>query len=239
MAQALEDNLDIQKIAKMTEREKRRLGQLASFAETLIIVEGKKGSGKSQTAVALAYKLKEAFNLPVVADQRLKSKFGEYTFLNEQDFVNSISKVSNIAKNTTQESVDLAVEWSLHKEGITLANAVVVLDEAYRYFDCRTPNDKLVRIFGYFIAQMRHYKTTVILCCPSKRYLDRRVRDQMDIHIRASFNKKTQYIHSRVLNYVSGESFPLRFYGPDYFDMYDSWGAISLRSKILNMKGQL
>ena len=125
------------------------------------------------------------------------------------------------------------------RQGIIIEGAVIFLDEAYKYFDCRTPGDKLVRVFGYFIAQMRHYHCTVILCTPHRRYLDRRVRDQIDILAKVAYNKKTEYVHSRFLSYTTGEVTGLRVYGPNYRHFYNSWGPISMRKKVLDIRGSL
>lgn len=207
--------------------------------EALAVIEGKKGSGKTQLSIALLSKLKKYFDVPVVTDQRLKPSFGDYMYLNEKDFVAEISKVSDIAKSTPQEDIDLAVEWSLKKAGIKLDGAVILLDESYKYFDCRKPTDRLVLIFGYFVAQMRHYHATLLLCTPSRRYLDRRVRDQMDFLVKVAYNQQTEFVHSRFVNYTTGEVTGLRVYGPNYREMYDSWSPIALRKKVLDIRRSL
>jgi len=226
-------------VNSLTKDELKEFMKFSEFLEALMVVEGKKGSGKTQLGVAILHKLKKYFKIPIVTDQKLKSAFGEYFYLNERDFIGEIEKVSEISRGTSQDDVDLAVGWSLKKQGVILEGAAILLDEAYKYFDCRTPSDKLVRVFGYFIAQMRHYHATVILCCPSRRYLDRRVRDQIDILAKVAYNKRTETVHARFLNYTTGETSALRVYGPNYRDFYDSWNPIAIRHKVLDIRGSL
>ena len=226
-------------LSKFSKGEVDQLSFFSQFIETLIVIEGKKGSGKTQLAISILKNLDKYFEVPTITDQRLKSEYGPYHFLDEKIFINEITKISDVSKGTTQEEVDLAVEWSLKKQGIILEGAALFLDEAYKYFDCRTPTDKLVRIFGYFIAQMRHYHCTVILCTPSRRYLDRRVKDQIDYLAKVAYNRKTETVHARFLSYMTGEVIGLRVYGPNYRDLYNSWGPISLRKKVLDLRGSM
>lgn len=209
------------------------------FLQTLIVIEGKKGSGKTLLSVALATKFKEYFDKNILMDFHATEEFGEYQYFDEKKFMEELQKVADISKNTVQEDIDLAVEWSLQKLGLDIEGAVLILDEAYRYFDCRTPTDKLVRVFGYFVAQMRHYHLTLILLCPSKRYLDRRVRDQIDFLGKVAFNRRTEVVHSRFLSYNTGEVKPLKAYGPNYFPLYDSWSPVIMRKKILDLRRSL
>lgn len=209
------------------------------FLLSLIVIEGKKGSGKTLLAIALATKFKEYYNKKIILDFRPFPAFGEYGYMDEVKFMAELNKVTDIIKSTPQDDVNLGIEWSLKKLNLDIENSVMIFDEAYRYFDCRTPSDKLVRVFGYFVAQMRHYHITMILLCPNKRYLDRRVRDQIDFLGRVAFNRKTLVAHSRFLSYVTGEVKPLKVYGPNYFDLYDSWSPIAMRRKVLDLRRNL
>ena len=209
------------------------------FLQTLIVIEAKKGSGKTLLAIALATKFKEYFHKKVLLDFMPKPAFGEYMYLDETKFMEELNKVTDIVKATSQDDIALGVEWSLKKLGLDIENAVIIFDESYRYFDCRTPTDKLVRVFGYFVAQMRHYHVTMILLCPNKRYLDRRVRDQIDYLGKVAFNPGSLVAHARFLSYITGEIKPLKIYGPNYFDLFDSWGPIAMRRKVLDLRRQL
>lgn len=226
-------------IGNLSEEEVSEALFFLEFLQSLIVIEGKKGSGKTLLSIALATKFKEYFNKKVILDFRPKPEFGESGYMDEIKFMEELNKVTDIAKATPQEDVNLGVEWSLKKLGLDIENAVIVFDEAYRYFDCRTPADKLVRVFGYFVAQMRHYHITMILLCPNKRYLDRRVRDQMDFLGKVAFNQRTLVAHSRFLSYTTGEVKALKVYGPNYFDLYDSWSPIAMRRKVLDLRRSL
>jgi len=228
----IELNPELQDIDPQTLKE---MMWFMDFLEALIVIEGRKGSGKTCGSVAIAWKLKELFNRPVICDFHPTDEFGEYTFLDEKKFLKHLSDITDVAKNTAQEDIDLAVEWSLRKLGIQLSESTIILDESYRYFDCRTPTDKLVRIFGYFIAQSRHYRNTIILLTPNKLMLDRRVRQQVDFYGRVAFNARTQVIHGRFTNQMTGDVKPLRIFGPNYFGKYRSWSPIAMRKSILNI----
>jgi len=207
----------------------------SDFAEGVTLVEGRKGTGKTTFAICVSYKLKELFGRPVICDFRPKPEFGPYTFLDEKSFVGELEKITKIAKSTSKEDVDLAVEWSLKKHNINLYEATMVLDESYRYFDSRTPSDKLVRIFGYFISQSRHYKLGIFLLTPRRDMIDKRVRTQVDRLVKVAYNPLSQVVHARVLDYNTGATKRIKIYGPNWFDLYDSWSAIALRRKVLEV----
>jgi len=223
----------------MTEEQLKEAFFFLDFLNTLIVIEAKKGQGKTLLAVALATKFKDLFNKKVLLDFQPFEAFGDFMYLDEKKFMSELNKVTDIVRDTDEDEVGLGVKWSLKKMGLDIEGSVMVLDEAYRYFDCRTPSDKLVRVFGYFVAQMRHYHITLILLCPSKRYLDRRVRDQIDYLGKVAFNKRSLQAHARFLSYITGDIKPLRVYGPNYFNMYDSWSPIAIRKKVLDLRGQL
>lgn len=226
-------------IEALTKDEVKEALFFLEFLFSLIVIEGKKGSGKTLLAMALVMKFKEYFEKKIILDFKPRPAFGDYGFIDESRFIAELTKITDIVRGTPQDQVDLAVEWSLKKLDLNIENKVIVLDESYRYFDCRTPSDKLVRVFGYFIAQMRHYHLTIILLCPSKRYLDRRVRDQIDFLGKVAFNPGTLVAHSRFLSYLTGEIKALKVYGPNYFDLYDSWSPIAIRKRVLDLRGSL
>lgn len=226
-------------LAKLDDPEEFEEGQyFADFLETLIFLEGRKGSGKTTSAVALAHKIGYYFDRTTLSDVALDSKeFGQtWHLLDEKTFLSQLMKISEVAKNTDQEEVDFAVSWALKNMGITLEGATIILDEAYKYFDCRTPSDKLVRVFGYFIAQMRHYRNTVIILAPRKDYLDKRVRLQIDWEGRVATNQETGIIYTRFRSYQTGEIKRLRLWGENYWSMFDSWSPIAMRRKVLEMR---
>ena len=229
----------IPNIENLSEGELKEALFFLDFLQSLIVIEGKKGTGKTLLAIALATKFKEHFNKKIILDFRPFEPFGEYQYLDEVKFMSELNKVTDIVRNTRQDDVNIAVEWSLQKMKLDIEGSVMILDEAYRYFDCRTPTDKLIRVFGYFVAQMRHYHITMILLCPSKRYLDRRVRDQIDYLGKVAFNQRSLVMHSRFLSYITGEVKPLKVYGPNYFDLYDSWSPVAIRKRVLDLRSSL
>ena len=220
------------KLSSLSPKMRERLF-FADFLEGNFLIEGRKGSGKSLFAVTLAYKLKELFGRPAIMDFHPRPAFGKYKFLDQAMFIDEIEKISTVAKKTKVKEVNEAVEFSLSKLGVDLSESTMILDEAYRYFDCRTPSDKLVRIYGYFIAQSRHYKNSIFILVPSRRMVDWRVRQQIDIVVKVAFDQRTQVVTGCCFNYTTGENKVLKIYGPNYYGLYDSWGAVATRAKIL------
>ena len=196
-----------------------------------LVVEGRKGSGKTTFGVGMAYNLKRLFARKALLDFGVNTEeFGEYFFLDEKKFLAELSTVSEVARGTNDQEVYLAVRYGLKKMGINLDKAIIV-------FDCRTPSDKLVRVFGYFIAQMRHYRNTVILLVPNRRYLDWRVKQQVDMYMKVAYNPMTEVVWGRYISPSTGLPRRLMLYGPHYHDMFDTHAPIAMRAKVLNVKG--
>lgn len=216
-------------------RKQKEVDFFSPLVERLIAVEGKKGCGKTCLGVAIAFKLKSLFGIPVLSDQPLKNKFGEYTYFNEKKLLEELKKTTSLARGLTQEDIDEQVDWVFNKEKIKLRESILLLDESYKLFDSRTPMDKLTRSFGYYIAQSRHFKTTVILMVPDRNQLDKRVRGQLDVVARPAFNPYTKIIFARFLDFTTGKTRVIKVNGPKYFAMYDSWAPIAMRAITLRV----
>jgi len=222
---------------KLLLRDTKEEDALSRLVETSIMLEGKKGRGKTLTAVAICYQLREHFNRHVItvgSKMGLKSEFGAFEQLSEAQFKDALSRIQDVVD---EEAGAEAVVNALREKGVDLLYATIVFDEAYKLFDCRTPSDKLVRLFGYFMAQQRHYHCTTLLLTPARDMIDRRVRQQVDWHGRCFHNK---WSHRGTVRLVSGlETMTFDYSGIDdtyhtaYYDMYDTYTLVGYRRKHL------
>lgn len=211
---------------------------LARLVETSILLEGKKSRGKTLTGVAILYRLREEFNRHVVTvgtKMGLKPEFGEFQNLSETQFKDALEKIQDVVD---EELGAEEVVKALRAKGVDLLYATIAFDESYKLFDCRTPSDKMTRLFGYFMAQQAHYHCTTLLLTPNREMIDRRVRQQLDWQGRCFHNKWT---HNCTVRLVGGlETMTFTFSGVDdtshipYYDMYDRWTLVGYRKKHLD-----
>ncbi len=212
---------------------------LARLVETAILLEGKKSRGKTLSAVAICYQLRERFNRHVVTvgtKMGIKPEFGEFENLSEVQFKGALEKIQDVVD---EELGAEAVVKALRVLGVDLMYATIVFDESYKLFDCRTPSDKMTRLFGYFMAQQAHYHCTTLLLTPNRGMIDKRVRQQLDWQGRCFHNKWT---HKCTVRMVGGlETMTFVFSGEDdthhapYYEMYDRWNLVGYRRKHLEV----
>ena len=153
--------------------------------------------------------------------------------MDEREFIDNLDRLTKVSKNTDDGQVGDAIEEVMKNMGISIQNALLVFDEAYKFFDARTPSDKLVRVFGYFVAQSRHYKSSLFLISPNRDMIDKRVRRQIDWFGRCFTNQRTKVTTVRLTGGV--ESVRMRINGPSYWDMYDTHAILGFRAKHLNI----
>ena len=213
---------------------------LGTLVRSITFFEGKKGRGKSLAALAMSYQMREFFGMPVVvigSSMDMTDDYGPYTYLDEREFIGNLDSITKVTKSTDQDTVDNAVETALGNMGVTVYDSLLIFDEAYKLFDARTPSDKLVRVFGYFVAQSRHYKATIFITSPNRDMIDKRVRRQIDYFGRCFTNKKTGITTVRLRG--GAESWKMRIFGPNYYHMYNSWNLLGYRAKHLQIKDAL
>ena len=224
---------------KLLLAESKEEDALARLVETAILLEGKKGRGKTLSAVAVTYQLRERFNRHVItvgSKMGLKPEFGEHADLTETQFKDALSKIQDVIDEAAGAE---EVVKALRAKGVDLMYATIVFDEAYKLFDCRTPSDKLARVFGYFMAQQRHYHCTTLLLTPNREMVDKRVRQQLDWQGRCFHNK---WSHKCTLRLVGGlETMTFTFSGIDdayhtsYYSLYDTHTLVGFRRKHLDI----
>lgn len=222
-------------VVELTRQERINRERLARLVETCTVFVAKKRRGKTLSLVAVTSNMRDWFGMPVVvvgSRMGLTEDYGPYTYLSERDLLNELEKVTEITKASDDELGE-ALDVALERLGVQIYGCILVFDEAYKFFDCRTPSDKLVRIFGYLVAQMAHYHLTILLSAPYKKMLDGRVRFQIDWTGTCFYNKKTKVCIVRFtqgLNY-----FPVYVRGENYFHMFDSWVILGYRTKHLEI----
>jgi len=224
---------------KLMLSESKEEDALARLVETSILLEGKKGRGKSLSAVAITYQLRERFNRHVITvgtKMGLSPEFGDSEVLSETQFKDVLGKIQDVVDEGV---VAEGVVNALKANGVDLMYSTLVFDEAYKLFDCRTPSDKLARVFGYFMAQQRHYHCTTLLLTPNREMVDKRVRQQLDWQGRCFHNK---WSHKCTVRLVGGlETVTFTFNGIDdtyhtpYYDMYETHVLTGFRRKSLDI----
>ena len=226
---------------KLMLAESKEEDALSRLVETSILLEGKKGRGKTLSAVAICYQLRERFNRHVItigSKMGLKETFGEFTELTESEFKDALGKIQDVIdeKAGAEEVVK-----ALRAKGVDLMYATIAFDEAYKLFDCRTPSDKLARLFGYFMAQQRHYHCTTLLLTPNRDMVDKRVRQQLDWQGRCFHNKWTHRCTVRLVGGLETMTFTLSgtddTYHPSYYSLYDTHTLVGFRRKHLAIEG--
>ncbi len=238
--------------AMLSIADRKQVDSLARIVEQACLIEGKKGRGKTLMAVALSWHLRERFGrLPIVIGTKmgLRPSFGDFKQMSEVRFKEELERIKLAADELDEgepASEDMVAEAAeqvvkaFEKYGISILYSTLLFDEATKLFDCRTPADKLVRVFGYFIDQSRHYHCTVIMCAPNRERVDKRIREQLDWQGRAFHNK---YTNKCTLRLVSGlDTVTFNVDGQDgtrhtpFYDMYNSWNVLGFRDSHLSIQ---
>ena len=145
---------------------------LLVFTDGITVMKGRKGSGKTLSAVALAHLLQKNFGIEVVADFPLHAPFGPYHYFDIENFVKYLRLISEEVKKGAafqEAAVDALMK---RNQGALLTHKVIILDEAYQYLDCRNSQDPVVKLFGYWISQIRHFQSALFIIAPHTDMLD-------------------------------------------------------------------
>ena len=176
---------------------------IGELLETSIDVCGRKGRGKTLSAVAIAYQMRERFGRNVIcvgskmglgAGSGGPQAFGAFQFMSEADFRSELERITLAASE--EENVE-KVAAAFDKYGISILYSTIIFDEAGKLFEARRSSDKLVQLCGYFMDQQRHYHVTTIFCAPDENRIDKRILQQIDWKGRCYFNKYTDVCRTR------------------------------------------
>lgn len=208
---------------------------LAQFAEGITAFEGRKGSGKTTAAVAIMHKLRETFNIPSVCDFPLKEAYGDYTKISIPTFVDELRLITEATQGMGKEVAERATDVLFKKRYPSIVGSTMLLDEAYKYVDSRMPNDKVVRLFGYWISQIRHYQTSLLLIVPHMDMVDKRVARQVDRVARCYTDERTGRVKVMVTDFQKSKPTRITINATRYWEMFDSWVLLPFRSNALNV----
>ena len=210
------------------------------FVEGITLIEGIKGTGKTASGVCIARGLRDFWGYPTVSTFKLNDAYGQHQSMSIDDFVDALKALSQSVnqKDIEGESRDILAR-AMQKTGfVNLDRVCIVLDEAYQYMDKRRSFDKIVQLFGYFIAQSRHFQSPIIIICPDGGDLDKRIIRQLDRVVKPRLVLDTPEPHVRCFvtdlhsTRKGGFIVPLNIYG----QYYDSWKLLPMRGSSLNVK---
>lgn len=217
---------------------------LGNFTEGITVMHGRKGTGKTTAAVGLLWNLRETFGMPVVCDFPLKEEFGVYTKIDINSFVTQIRLLGELTKGQSQEMSKVALSKYMEngmedfetgeKKMLAIEGAAMLLDEAYTYMDSRSAQDKVVRLFGHWISQIRHFRTALIIVAPHMDMLDKRVNRQVDRTGTSFTDKESGSTFTRFHDLNTDEFFNIEWDSPKYWNMFDSWVKTPFRSTLLS-----
>jgi len=206
------------------------------------------GTGKTTNAVAIAYWMRELFELPVISvgtTVGLTDKFGAFTHVSTKVFIEQMMLMATIANEIiehkiAEDDVDTYLRWCKETRGLLLYRCIILVDEFYKLCDARNPSNRLNLAFLTFIAQMRHYHCTLLCMTPNPRNVDSRVRDQLRWHCRPDRDPDEDGVYNLRFQGPDGKLF-MKINGPDYAGrypkdperMFNSWAFTGFNIKSL------
>lgn len=216
--------------------------KLLPFSDGITVFEGIKGSGKTTSAIALAWYLREEFGFPVVCDFPLKTEFGDYQPFDTKVFVQNLRMIAEASKGFDQSVANRQLEELMEAGKMPrIIGSVIILDEAYQYMDSRMPHDRAVRLFGYWISQIRHFQSPLIFMTPAMHMIDKRIRLQVD---RVMNCITEQYDNGERMTYASGDDrvlgnpIELEVNAARFQEMFNSWVLQPIRGVMLKAEGE-
>ncbi len=211
------------------------------FKNTITFLEGTKGSGKTLSMTAIAYHIKSIYNIPIVCVGTSlglnRETFGDFTFIDEKTFIENLAEISSISSQVSDGESAEIIESMFKERNIVIRNACLIFDEAYKLFESRRAHDKLVLAFGYFVSMSRHFGATIIIACPHRDQVEKRIRRQVDFFAMCSFDRNRGIATVKLVPESSEPIKKLRVRLDNYKHMYDTKQIVGLRKTQLNIKG--
>lgn len=143
----------------------------------LISIEGQMGSGKTGTAVLLAY---------------VSHKKGRKIY-------------SNYHLNFPYEPFDDTIFYSLAEQNFNLSNAYVFADEGYMYMSSRLTQSKLNRCVNYYAVQTRKREVDMAITTHTFERLDKWIRDLVNMRISCKHYPGI-YLNTDGIPYIKGKT---------------------------------
>ena len=176
----------------------------------IIVLEGPMGSGKTLSATAFAIIDKVELGRNIICNYHLQNI--DYKYFSYEQFVEWM-------KNTTE-----------------LNDTSVILDEAYLFADSRMSQSGLTKLFSYFALQTRKRGVDLYITTQQFRNIDIRLRMNANVRGICRFNNRTQICTVRLIDLRTGIRRPVRIYGPDFYNYYDTREYPALRPAHFNVK---
>jgi hypothetical protein len=213
---------------------------IKQLQQKITFISGKKGKGKTASAVAIAYWLRESFGQPVVAigsKMGLLPQFGPFDYMPENEFKEELAKIDMVASE--DENAEMVADI-FKKKGIKIMGATIIFDEAYKLMNARTPQDKMVKLTVQFVAQSRHYLCTPIILAPDEAMIDKLIKLQFDWKGQAFWNKYTGVVTTRLQYGIDVITFEIDIFDDSlhtaFRSMYNTTNVLGYRASTLNIK---
>lgn len=166
---------------------------LAPLSRGLIVVTGFPGSGKGLFMVWLAWMMRFMFGKKIGSDFRPRKYFDEVVYpannryfpFNETVMRGDFDRMKQVAKGrglTVNKESDLGNLWVAREGAVKLQNAILLLDELWRYFHRRRPHGKMNFAVGGLIKVFRHLDLCIIGAAPNANELDVKTCLQYQTH---------------------------------------------------------
>lgn len=165
--------------------------QISSYTRGIMLVTGMPRQGKGLYATTLAWKLRRYFGKRVIMDYRPRKLFDDtrgnrepYQFFNEAVFVNELEKMGKMAtgempkeisvrnKELLQKITNISNMWMDEKGEGMFKDAVLVLDEGWRYFLKRRPHNPMGILLAGLIKLWGHLDLLIVIVAPKMDELD-------------------------------------------------------------------
>lgn len=139
----------------------------------VVIVSGKKRSGKSCLGTWLAYELKRLFDKGVTMNYHPKPAFGKYDYITELSFLEEWVKLTELADR--EDSLELINNLAALTEYSKFYNRTLVIDEAKKWVWRRKSNSRLVMSIGELTDLAGHNHNVMLFMCPDAEMVVDRV----------------------------------------------------------------
>lgn len=111
----------------------------------------------------------------------------------------------------------------------TLFNVALLIDEIEVFFDSREWSKSDTKGFSKFIQQVRKRKVIILCTCQFTDLIDKRLRQQIDILVKCSYNSITMICKCFYYDVTSLEDnpnkvlyFSISYYSPPIFSLYNT-----------------
>ncbi len=197
-----------------------------SIRQTTAMVTGQLGTGKTTFLAAVAWWMKEIFNMQVTSDTPSLNRktFGDYTYLSDFDLVSEVIKAGELADTEQQADLDSS---KLYKR-------IVIWDELYKKAARRRSLADINLIVGDILKQQRHFQSVFLLAAPAENEIDPKNVSQyvtVDVSGIKSVSREDVTLF-KVYNRLNFTEAWMEIYLPNYWPLFDSFSPPTMRPYI-------